>query len=66
YNVLKNIVESKYKGNLFPINLKAEEILGYKSYKSVLDVPEEIDIAIIVIPGKFVNPIAKEFFFGIG
>jgi len=60
YNVLKNIVESKYKGKIFPINPKTEEILGYKSYKSVLDVPEEIDIAIVVIPGKFVNPIAEE------
>ena len=28
-NVLKNIVESKYKGKLFPINPKAEEILGF-------------------------------------
>lgn len=60
YNVLKNIVESKYKGKLFPINPKAEEILGFKSYKSVLDVPEEIDIAIFVVPSKFVNSIAEE------
>ncbi|MHA1471949.1 MAG: acetate--CoA ligase family protein [Promethearchaeota archaeon] len=60
YNVLTNIVESKYKGKIFPINPKAEEILGYKSYKSVLDVPEEIDIAIVVIPGKFVNRVAEE------
>ena len=60
YNVLRNIVESKYKGKLFPINPKAEDILGYKSYKSVLDVPEEIDIAIFVIPSKLVNLIAEE------
>ncbi|MBY9013411.1 MAG: CoA-binding protein, partial [Candidatus Lokiarchaeota archaeon] len=60
YNVLKNIVESKYSGKLYPINLKANEILGNKAYKSVLDVPEEIDIAIFVIPGKFVNAIAEE------
>ncbi|MBY9015740.1 MAG: acetate--CoA ligase family protein [Candidatus Lokiarchaeota archaeon] len=60
YNVLRNIVESNYKGKLFPINLRAEEILGYKAYKSVLDVPEEIDIAIFVIPSKFVNFIAEE------
>ena len=60
YNVLKNIVESKYEGKLFPINPKAEEILGYKSYKSVLDVQVEIDIAILVIPSKFVNPTAEE------
>ena len=60
YNVLKNIVESKYKGKLFPINPKAEEIIGFKSYKSVLDVPEEIDIAIFVVPGKMVNSLAEE------
>jgi len=60
HNVLKNIVESKYKGKLYPINPKAEEILGFKSYKSVLDVPEEIDIAIFVVPGKLVNSVAEE------
>ena len=60
YNVLRNIVESKYKGKLFPINPKTGDILGYKSYKSVLDVPEEIDIAIFVIPSKLVNLIAEE------
>ena len=60
YNVLTNIIESKYKGKIFPINPKTEEILGYKSYKSVLDVPEEIEVAIVVIPGKFVNHVAEE------
>jgi len=60
YNVLKNIIESKYSGKLYPINPKANEILGIKAYKSVADVSEEIDIAIIVIPAKFVNEIAEE------
>ena len=60
FNVLKNIIESNYSGELYPINPKAKEILGKKAYKSVLDVPEEIDIAIFVIPGKLVNQIAIE------
>ncbi len=60
YNVLKNIIESKYSGKLYPINPKAKEILGNKAYKSVLDVPEEIEVAIFVIPGKFVNQIAED------
>ncbi|NVM46054.1 MAG: acetate--CoA ligase family protein [Candidatus Lokiarchaeota archaeon] len=60
YNVLKNIIESKFSGRLYPINPKASEILGNKAYKSVLDVPEEIDIAIFVIPGKVVNKSAEE------
>ena len=60
YNVLKNIIESKYSGKLYPINPKANEILGIKAYKNVLDVPTEIDIAIFVIPAKLVNQIAEE------
>jgi acetyl coenzyme A synthetase (ADP forming)-like protein len=63
YNVLKNIIVSGFTGKIFPINPKADElknILDYPAYKSVLDVPEEIDIAIFVIPAKLVNPIAEE------
>jgi len=60
YNVLKNIIESNYSGKLYPINPKANEILGKKAYKSVLDISEDIEIAIFVIPGRFVNQIAEE------
>ncbi len=60
YNVLKNVIESGYSGKIFPINPKAKTILGYKAYKSVLDVPENIDIAIFVIPSTSVIPVAEE------
>ena len=60
YNVVKNIIESKYSGEIYPINPKVDEILGIKAYKSVADILEEIDIAIIVIPAKHVNEIAEE------
>jgi acetate---CoA ligase (ADP-forming) len=50
--VVKNLIDCGYveKGEIFPINLSAEEILGYQAYPSVLDVPVEIDLAVIVIP----------------
>ena len=63
YNVLMNIIDSGYSGKVYPINLKADdlkEIGGYKAFKSVLDVPEPIDIAIFVIPGKFVLSVTEE------
>lgn len=52
YAVLKNLIEGGYvkRGKVFPINLKAPEILGFKAYPSVLEVPEKIDLAIIVVP----------------
>jgi len=60
-NVLKNILNSGYKGKIYPVNPKAKEINGIKAYKSILEVPDdEIDIAIFVIPGKNVPSIAEE------
>lgn len=60
YNVLKNIIDSGYSGKIYPIHPIAKDILSCKSYKSVLEVPNEIDIAIIVIPAKNVISVAKE------
>ncbi len=53
-SVMKNLINGGYKGNIYPIHPKADEILGYKAYKSVKDVPGEIDTAVFAIPAKFV------------
>jgi len=53
--VTVNLVENEnVTSELFPINPKSTEILGLKSYPSVLDVPKEIDLAIILVPSKAV------------
>ncbi|MDU1666787.1 MAG: acetate--CoA ligase family protein, partial [Bradyrhizobium sp.] len=53
-SVMKNLVNGGYKGEIYPIHPKASEILGYKAYKSVKDVPGVIDTAVFAIPAKFV------------
>jgi len=53
-SVMKNLINGGYKGNIYPIHPKAGEILGYKAFKSVKDVPGEIDTAVFAIPGEFV------------
>ena len=53
-SVMKNLINGGYKGEIYPIHPKADEILGNKAYKSVKDVPGEIDIAVFAIPAKFV------------
>ena len=40
----------KFKGKVYPINLKEKEVLGIKSYKNILDVKDKIDLAVIAIP----------------
>ena len=50
--VLRNLVEGGYskQGTVYPINPKADQILGLKAYPSVLNVADQINLAVIVIP----------------
>ncbi len=62
YAVLENLVTGGYVdvGKIYPINPKANEILGQKAYPSVKDVPGEIDMAVIVIPYDYVPAVLEE------
>jgi acetyl coenzyme A synthetase (ADP forming)-like protein len=53
-SVMKNLINGGYKGEIYPIHPKADEILGYKAYRSVKDVSGTIDTAVFAIPAKFV------------
>jgi len=57
--VIKNLLDFGYQGGIYPVNPKADEIRGIKAYKSILDVPGQVDVAHMVIPAKFV-PMAVE------
>jgi len=60
HDLLKNIIEYGYKGKIYPINPNADNILGLKAYRSVKEVPEEIDVAVIVVPAEHVLEAARE------
>lgn len=53
-SVMKNLINGGYQGTIYPIHPKADEIMGRKAYKSVKDVPGDIDVAVFAIPAKFV------------
>jgi acetyl coenzyme A synthetase (ADP forming)-like protein len=53
-SVMKNLINGGYKGKIYPIHPKADEIMGMKAYKSVKDVPGDIDVAVFAIPAQFV------------
>jgi len=53
YSVLENVIQHGYKGAIYPINPKADEILGYQCYPSVQAVPGRIDLALILIPSQY-------------
>ena len=52
YSTVKNIIDGGYKGKIYPINPKADEILGMKCYRSVREITGKVDVAVIVIPAK--------------
>ena len=53
YELTRTILEYKYTRKIYPVNPKADEILGLTCYKSIEEILEPIDLAIIVVPKKF-------------
>ncbi len=60
YALLKNILDGGYKGKLFLVNPKYDEIEGLKVYKSIDEINEDIDLAIIAVPLKIVPEVMEE------
>lgn len=60
HQVLRNIVKHDYAGNIYPIHPKAKRVLGLQAYPSVLDVPDPIDLAVIVIPTEHVISVVEQ------
>ncbi len=75
YVVLENLKNNGYGGRIYPVNPKGGQILGFKVYPSINDVPEEVDLSVITLPAevtvkifedvakksKFIIPIAGGF-----
>ena len=52
YNVFCNLVSHGYPGKLYPINPGKETVMGVRAYKSIRDVPDPVDLAIVIVPAK--------------
>ncbi|MFX0085006.1 MAG: acetate--CoA ligase family protein [Candidatus Hodarchaeota archaeon] len=62
YIVGHNIVQNKYKGQFFPVNPRKTEILGHKAYPTILDIPNEVklDLIIIIVRASIVLSILEQ------
>ncbi|RLI74901.1 acyl-CoA synthetase (NDP forming) [Archaeoglobales archaeon] len=58
--IVRNLVNLGFKGKIFPINPNTDEVLGIRCYPSILDVEEEVDVAIIAIPSKYAVDAVKQ------
>ena len=60
FHVMKSLSQGGYPGRIFPINPGKHEILGIKAFPSLLHVPEQVDLSIVVLPAELVPRTIKE------
>lgn len=60
YGVVQNLKEHGYRGEIYPVNPKGGEILGLRVYTTILDVPDPLDLAVIMVPAPIVPLVLKE------
>ena len=58
--LVRNVVEGGYRGKVYPVNPRAPEILGLRAYRSILDIPGDVDLAVICVPFEHVLQSIKE------
>jgi acyl-CoA synthetase (NDP forming) len=59
-SAVKNLQRFGYRGLIFPVNPKYNEIQGLKCYKSLLDIPEDVDLVVVVVPADTVLQVMRE------
>lgn len=57
--ILKNLL-NEFSGRVYPVNPKETTIQGVTSYPSVLDIPDDVEMAVVAVPAQFVIPVAEE------
>ncbi len=60
HKVMSNLIRLGFEGILFPVNPKAEFIQGYKCYPSVTEIPEPVDLAILIVPRQAVPAVVEQ------
>jgi acetyltransferase len=58
--ILWNLVTSPFGGTVYPVNPKRPSVLGVKAYPSISDIPEQVDLAVIVTPPPSIPGIIRE------
>jgi acyl-CoA synthetase (NDP forming) len=60
FNILENLLGYGYQGRIYPINPSVSEILGMKTYSSISEIADNIDLAVIATPRNLVPQLINE------
>ena len=58
--VFRNILNAGFQGVLYPVNPKAKYVQSVKAYPKLGDIPDEVDLAVVIVPAEIVCPILEE------
>lgn len=58
--IVRNLVLGDYQGSVYAVNSQAEAVSGLPAFKSVKDVPDEVDLAIVAVPGDSVKDVVLD------
>jgi acetate---CoA ligase (ADP-forming) len=58
--LLRNLIRGGFSGTVYPVNPNATSVGSVKAYKSVLDIPDPVDLAVVVVPAEFVLDAARD------
>ncbi|MFA9453711.1 MAG: acetate--CoA ligase family protein [Candidatus Aminicenantaceae bacterium] len=60
HSLLANLIDSRFQGVVYPVNPKARGILGIKCYPNVIEIPDVVDLAVILVPAPMVPDVLEE------
>lgn len=59
-SIFRNLIEAPYQGILYPVNRKARSVQGVKAYPTLSDIPDDVDMAVIIVPADHVPSTVEE------
>ena len=60
YAVIENLIRMRYPGKIYPVNPNYPEIQGLKTYPSVKELPEPVDVGVILVPAEAAVGVLRE------
>lgn len=60
YKTFRNLLNSDYEGGKYPVNIREDVVQGVEAYRSVLDIPGVVDLAVVVVPAPAVAGVLEE------
>ncbi len=60
YALMKNFMDAKFEGKIFPVNIRKSDVLGFKAFPNVDQIPESVDLAVIATPSKTVPDVLEQ------